>query len=182
MKKRIEKSFPPKSNLTVVEQIYFIKKTFKYLDNVNEKNLIFNKRKYIGFMNENYGFFEESIETLTKNEEMPLKFNPKGIITGENILSILDSFDELNFNRLFTIKINKEDSEIIDNISSSKKDFNNIIYFGENFEFKINSTIMYLFRLNKKTFSKKNYLYIFDTYILIELKRKNKNMLLYVSI
>jgi len=182
MKKRIEKSLPPKSNLSVDEQVYFIKKTFKYLDEVNNKNLIFNKKKYIGFMNKNYGFFEESNELLTNKEKIALKFNPKGIITGENILSILDSFDNLNFNRLFTIKINKEKSEIIDNISMSNKEFNNIIYFGENFEFKINSTIMYLFRLNKKTFSKKNYLYIFDTYILIELKRKNKNMLLYISI
>jgi hypothetical protein len=42
MKKRLKKALPIKSNLTLDEQIYFIEKTFEFLEDVEDKNLIFN--------------------------------------------------------------------------------------------------------------------------------------------
>lgn len=183
MKKRIEKSLPIKSNLTLDEQIYFINKTFEFLENVKEKNIIFNNVKYKGFMNESYGFFKETEDELNISELTSLKFNPEGIMTSESILEIINFIEIQKFNRLFTFTINKDTSIIKDNMLNNEKEFKNIIIKPKkSFSFKLNSSFLYLFRLNKKTLSKNTYIIIFEKYILIQLIRKKQKMLLYISI
>lgn len=183
MKKRLERSLPIKSNLTLDEQVYFIKKTFAFLDDVKERNLIFNNVKYNGVMNKDYGFFTESKGKINESESISLKFNPKGIVTAEIFLEIIDFLDNQKFNRLFTVNITEEYSQIKDNLMNSTKDFENIVYTDKkNFSFNINSSFLYIFRLNKKTMSKKTYIIIFENYILIEIIRKKKKMIIYISI
>jgi hypothetical protein len=183
MKKRLEKALPIKSNLTLDEQIYFIEKTFEFLEDVEDKNLIFNNVKYTGMMNKQYGFFKETKRFSKKKELFSLKLNPKGIIDSKNILKIIDFIDEQKFNRLFTITIKEKESIITDNLMNISETFFNIIYKPQNeFSFSINSFFLYLFRLNKKTLSKDTYLLIFEKYMLVLLIRKRIKMIIYISI
>ena len=181
MNKRLEKALPIKSNLTAEEQIYFIKKTFNFMIDIEKKSIFFNKTYYSGEQGINYGYFIEE-EKDEKKSYIKLNPIPESVITAETLLKIIDYLSILKFNRVFSININVNESNIKDPISKKENKFNNIIYFSEKTSFKINSMFLYIFRLNNKTFLKKTYIYIFNDYLLIEQIRKRKKILFYIKI
>jgi len=180
MKKKLEKGLPSKSNLTLIEQIFFIKKTFFSLDGNKIKTLKFRNKTYIGIKNKQYGFFKENI---SKRIDLDIKNTPDAVMSANIIIKIIENLEELSFNRNFEIKKIENKLFIIDLLRNNIQEVNDIIYYDKNIDISItiNSLFIYIFRLNKKTLSVKNNIYIFEKYILIEFKRSKKNYIFYIS-
>jgi len=180
MKKRLEKALPSKSNLTLKEQIYFIKQTFYSLEGNDIKTVIFNDKKYIGLLNDDYGFFEE--KDFEGEADIKFRNNPYLVYTAEIFLKIIDFLDSIKFNRNFRLQTENNNVTLIDLMTKKEEVFKDYVYLDKNEEIEFHSKFLYIFRFNKKTLSKKNYIYFYKDFILIDVKRSKKNALFYIKI
>lgn len=180
MIKKLDKALPSKSNLTLKEQLHFIKKTFFALENNDIKKVKFKNKKYVGIINDEYGFFEEhDYDTET---DLEFKNNPYLVYTAEIFFVIIDFLDSIKFNRNFKLQTENKNITLVDLITKKEEVFKDYIYLDKNREIEFNSKFLYVFRINKKTLSKKNYIYFFEDKILLEFKRKKTNILFYIKI
>ena len=180
MKKRLETALPSKSNLTLKEQLTFIKKTFYSLEGNDIKKVMFNDKKYIGLLNDDYGFFEE--KDFEGEPDIKYRKDPYLVYTAEIFLKVIDFLDSIKFNRNFRLQTENNNITLIDLMTKKEEVFNDYLFLDKDEHIEFNSKFLYVFRFNKKTLSKKNYIYFYKDYMLIDVKRKKKNILFYIKI
>jgi len=181
MKKRLDTALPLKSNLTLKEQLHFIKKTFYSLEGNDIKKVVFNDKEYVGLLNEDYGFFEE--KDFDGDPDIYYKIRESYLVyTAEIFLKLIDFLDSIKFNRNFRLQTEDNNITLIDLMTKKEEVFKDYVFLDQDKKIEFNSKFLYIFKMNKKTLSKKNYIYFYKEYILVDVKRKGKNILFYIKI